>query len=195
MDNITNFNPNNYGFLFAGLLGRERLNPLGRGKPISDLYEELHSLTLEKAFFGSKIVDQDMANACFSGLWLLFNFLEESHTICQSIETITGSLWHGIMHRREGDFFNSKYWFRRVGEHPIFPDLQRVTKELASAIEPHPSISFLNTQSQWSPFNFVDLVEACLSNKSPHELLCRQIQQCEWELLFDFCYKKALGAS
>lgn len=193
MNNPTHFNPANYGPVFAGLLGKERLNPLGAGMPVSDVREELHSLTVEKAFAHTSVADADMAKACLAGIWLLFNYLEESHTISQSIETTTGSLWHGIMHRREGDFFNSKYWFRRVGEHPIFPDLQRTAKEMASAAEPHPSISFLKNQTKWNPFDFVDLVEACLSGKSPHELLCRQIQQCEWELLFDFSYQKAVG--
>ncbi len=193
MINPTNFNPANYGPVFAGLLGKERLNPLGRGTPVSDVREELNSLSLEDAFSHTKVVHADMANACLSGIWLLFNYLEESHTISQSIGTTTGSFWHGIMHRREGDFFNSKYWFRRVGEHPIFPELQRVVKELASAVDQHPSISFLINQSQWNPFDFVDLVEDCLSDKSPHELLCKQIQQCEWELLFDFSYQNGTG--
>jgi len=192
MNNPTHFNPANYGPVFAGLLGKERLSPLGRGTPISDVREELQALSVEKAFSHTPVKDDNMANACLSGIWLLFNYLEESHTVSQSIETTTGSFWHGIMHRREGDFFNSKYWFRGVGEHPIFPELQKVAKQLTSSIEPHPSVSFLNTHTQWQPFDFVDLVETCLANRSPHELLCKQIQQCEWELLFDFSYNKAI---
>lgn len=191
MNNPTHFNPANYGPVFAGLLGKERLSPLGRGTPISDVREELNALSIDKAFAHTQIVDRDMANACFAGIWLLFNYLEESHTISQSIEAPTGSFWHGIMHRREGDFFNSKYWFERVGEHPVFPQLKKIAGELAFAVESHPTVSFLNKQTRWNPFDFVDLVEARLANKSPHELLCKRIQQCEWELLFDFCYKKA----
>jgi hypothetical protein len=194
MNNPTHFNPVNYGPVLRGLLGKERLNPLGRGTPVSDVREELQVLSIEKAFAHTKIADGNMANACIAGIWLLFNYLEESHTISQSVETPAGSFWHGIMHRREGDFFNSKYWFRRVGDHPVFPELKKIAGELASAVDPHPTISFLNKQNQWNPFDFVDLVEACQSGNSPHELLCKQIQQCEWELLFDFSYRKATGS-
>lgn len=55
--------------------------------------------------------------ACRAGLWLLAGDLEASHRISQSDDSAEGSFWHGIMHRREGDFDNAKYWFRRVGAH------------------------------------------------------------------------------
>ena len=45
---------------------------------------------------------------CMSGLWLLAGDLDRSHTISQSIGSAEGSFWHAIMHRREGDFGNSK---------------------------------------------------------------------------------------
>src|SRR2546426_5983164 len=45
-----------------------------------------------------------------AGLWLYVDNLERSHTVSQGIETSTGSFWHGIMHRREGDFSNSHHW-------------------------------------------------------------------------------------
>ena len=48
-------------------------------------------------------------------VWLYVDDLERSHTISQSVESSIGSYVHGIMHRREGDFSNAKYWFRRAG--------------------------------------------------------------------------------
>lgn len=54
-----------------------------------------------------------------AGLWLYVDDLDRSHTVSQSIETKTGSYWHGIMHRREGDFSNSRYWHNRAAGHPL----------------------------------------------------------------------------
>ncbi len=61
-----------------------------------------------------------------AGLWLYVDDLDRSHTISQSILDATGSYWHGIMHRREGDFANSHHWMRRAASHPLIaavPDL------------------------------------------------------------------------
>jgi hypothetical protein len=49
--------------------------------------------------------------------------IERSHSISQNIENLEGSFLHGMMHRREGDFSNAKYWFRRVGNHPVIEQL------------------------------------------------------------------------
>jgi hypothetical protein len=60
----------------------------------------------------------DAASSLLSGLWLWHDFLDESHGISQSIHSATGSYWHAVMHRREGDFGNSKYWYARCKNHP-----------------------------------------------------------------------------
>ena len=53
-----------------------------------------------------------------AGLWLYVDELDRSHALSQEIHDATGSFWHGIMHRREGDFDNARYWMRRVRSHP-----------------------------------------------------------------------------
>lgn len=62
------------------------------------------------------------ASLC-AGLWLYVDDLDRSHTISQGMPSATGSYWHGIMHRREGDFGNSHYWFHRVGNHPAMANI------------------------------------------------------------------------
>ena len=104
--------------------------------------------------------------ACLAGLYLLYDCLDESHTISQSIETPTGGYWHGIMHRREPDYGNAKYWFRRVGDHPVYAPLAIAARELASAERPDPAAEFLIEQAAWDPFRFVDLSAAAQASSA-----------------------------
>src|SRR5262245_19277607 len=115
---MSKFDPNTYGPAFAPLLAIDRRRPLDAGQPNSSARAALQKLSVKTAFTKPP-ADADMAACCLSGVWLLHDFLDESHTISQSIDTPTGSYWHAIMHRREGDFSNAKYWFRRVGDHPV----------------------------------------------------------------------------
>ena len=102
--------------------------------------------------------DADMAACCHSALWLRHNFLDQSHRLSQKIGTTEGSYWHGLMHRREGDFGNSKYWFRRVGDHPVFAQVAAALPELMTDETPARARSLANTP--WDPATFIDLCEA-----------------------------------
>jgi hypothetical protein len=187
------FDPKAYGSTIAAILEPRRLNELGPGKPNEALRPGLREFSLEKSLIAEGVCDWDMAAACWAGLWLYHDFLDESHEISQTIKSTTGSYWHGLMHRREPDFDNARYWFHRVGVHEIFPRVHARARELASTAERDPSTDFLFEQSTWDAFKFVDLCQACVINRSPCDLLCRQIQQAEWEFLFDYCYRKAVG--
>jgi hypothetical protein len=102
------------------LLDDSRLNELGPGSPNFAVKPLLQELARE---LPKKAMDPDFAAACLAGLWLLHDFQDESHAISQDLDTLEGSYWHGILHRREPDYGNAKYWFRRVPGHPIFAAL------------------------------------------------------------------------
>lgn len=101
--------------------------------------------------------------ALAAGLWLYVDQLDASHAISQQIDDSTGSFWHGIMHRREGDFSNSHYWFRKAGHHPAMAQIQ-----------------------DYDPHAFVDAVEAAHTRgQTPADLL--DMQRREWLSLFQWC--------
>lgn len=187
---MTSFNPASYAPAVAELLQEPWVPPLDAGMANQEVHTRLEALSRNDVFAPHRVRDNGMADACRAGLWLYHNFLEESHRISQELHTPTGSYWHALMHRREPDFDNSKYWFRRVGAHPVFETLRRDASELAA--DAPPAAAFLRTQSAWDPYAFVDLCAASLVGRAPCEDLCRQIQKREWELLFDWCYRQAV---
>jgi hypothetical protein len=182
-----------YGPVFARLI-TDRLSALGPGSPNLAVRPQLTALTADTAFAGKRIADEDAARCCLSAVWLWHDFLDESHTISQEIDTIDGSYWHGIMHRREPDYGNAKYWFRRVPQHPIFEPLTAAARELSAQASLDAPASFLAQQPKWDPFRFVDLCEAIARGRSTAERSAREIARVEWQLLFDHCYRQAVGA-
>ena len=188
------FNPSSYGPAVATLLEGAKCNELGPGTPDDALRSSLKGLTPETIAAPHPLQDKDMALACIAGLWLRRDFLDESHRVSQDIENPTGSYWHGIMHRREGDFGNAKYWFRRVGKHPVFEPLAIAASQLAAEAQAHPTAGYLVEQKDWDPLAFVDLCQRALDGNSPVGKLCMMVQRREWELLFDDCYRRAIGA-
>lgn len=94
-----------------------------------------------------------------AGVWLYVDDLDRSHQISQSLDTPTGAFLHAIMHRREGDFWNSKYWYRRAQGHPAMTG---------------------------DPFSFVDEVERRHTG-NPEDLVSLQRQ--EWHTLMEWCLR------
>lgn len=176
------------------LLAEGRLPPLGPGTPNDKVRARLEELTIESLFAPERIHNADFAQCCLSGLWLHHDFLEPSHQLSQEIETASGRYWHGLMHRREPDFGNAKYWFRRVGKHPVFTALHQAAQDMARREEVSGQAAWLTAQAAWDPFAFLDLCEAAYEGRVDWELLCRHIQDHEWGLLFDYCYRRAVGS-
>jgi hypothetical protein len=189
---MARFDPANYAATVAALIGEQRLMALDAGAPNRPAFDQLRALDPVRLLDGQEMRDRDMAQGCLAGLWLYHDFLDESHRISQALHGREGSYWHGIMHRREGDFANAKYWFRRVGRHPIHEALKRRARAIAA--EAAAEVAFLRSRATWDPYAFVDLCEAACAGQSDAAGLCRKIQEQEWQLLFDFCYRRAASS-
>jgi len=96
-----------------------------------------------------------------AGLWLYVDDLERSHATSQTLPDPTGAFWHGIMHRRDGDFSNSRYWMRRAASHPLIAGGPRL-----------------------DPGRLVDAVERSRGDDTA-DLIARQ--RAEWQSLFEWC--------
>src|SRR5262245_4732963 len=100
---MASFDPRAYGPTFAPLLDFDRRRQLDAARPDARAAAALKKLSIEMAFAhaesefgGQQPDDRDMAACCVAGVWLLHDYLDESHTISQGIDTTSGSFWHGI---------------------------------------------------------------------------------------------------
>ena len=166
----------------AALLAVPRVPPLGPGTPDPAAATVLRALDPLTAF--GPVADPDAARACLAGLWLLFDHLDESHAISQELHTPEGSAWHAVMHRREPDAFNSKYWWRKVGPHPVFRELA----DAAADLRP------LGMGPAWEPARFVDLCERHRGTGTAAEDTLKRAARREWDVMFGWCLRTATAS-
>ncbi len=185
------FDAASFSPVVAELLSDLPAASLGPGKSNGKVRDRLERLQVQDLAGPRAIADERMAQACLSGLWLRHNYLDESHELSQNIHTTEGSFWHAIMHRREPDFGNSKYWWRRVGRHAVFTPLAAEAARIAAASKLSEAKS-LAVGGSWDPDEFVNLCEQSQDRADQRLIeLCLQIQQREWELLFEHCFRHA----
>jgi hypothetical protein len=166
------------------------LRPAEPGREWGWLRDRIERLDLQTLL--SRIRSEDDATAFRAGLLQMNDFLDASHEHSQSIEgegrNRAGDYWHAVMHRREPDYSNAKYWFRRVGSHPIFVELasraaallgafQQVSREWRGRLLPG---------GRFDPVAFVDLCQACPNSETDDlSRFARRLQWIEMQLLLE----------
>jgi hypothetical protein len=116
-----------------------------------------------------------MSESLKAGLYLYCACWDEAHTTADAVEDPDGYFWHAIVHRQEPDPGNSAYWFRKTGDHPIFPKL---AEEAA--------VCGYRSSRTWDPFHFIEFCDAAGTGSS-QKLVAMKVQLVEWQLLFDHC--------
>ena len=139
--------------------------------PLNDSGQDRATVSAIQAWLKSQ---PNISETCLAGLWLLAGDLDGSHALSQKIETMDGSYWHGIMHRREGDYYNAQYWMRRTSRHPVTEELQRRATEYRDAV------------------SFVDYVEKAVTRDQSLKAAAQRVQWLEWQLLFAHGYSSVL---
>ncbi|MEM9702035.1 MAG: hypothetical protein AAF907_06290 [Planctomycetota bacterium] len=107
-----------------------------------------------------------------AGLLLLHGDLDHAHRLVQSFEgDRDADAWHALVHRLEGDYGNSGYWWSRVGDHPFFNCL---AKE--------------HYVRRWDPQAFTERYRTVLRNGTDEERsLVKATQAAEFALLLRHC--------
>lgn len=181
------FDPAKYGAEVARILALDgngnRLLPLRCG-PCSS--EEARTRLIqhkpESLFPGSEEPEAAMA-----GLLLYFSCFEEAHELANNCSTSEGYLWHAILHRLEGDYGNSAYWFRKARPHAMHEDLSEAAAKILMNYR-HAEFRV----GRWDPFAFLSFCERARAQPgSNHEKAALEIQRAEWQILFDYCARPA----
>src|SRR3954451_20612071 len=177
------FDPSCYGTDVAEILGVDgggrRPFPLVLDHPPSPaIVSRLEAVSPANLFAGSPAPE-----AALAGLWLYFGAFDQAHRIAQDIPGQDGSYWHGILHRHEPDAANAGYWFRKVGTHPLFPELRSAA---AGILGSQTGSGRFVLGSRWDPFAFIDFYENARlqsPDSAAHQTVAA-IALAEWQLLF-----------
>lgn len=122
-----------------------------------------------------------------AGLFYFHNALDDAHRIVQEEKAAgdAAAYWHAMIHRRERDFDNARYWLRRAGEQPSFAEMH------ARAADASPNMA---RQMGWDPFLFVTLAEQLRFGADELRAEVVGLGRVEFEVFFDYCFRRATAA-
>ncbi len=121
-----------------------------------------------------------MVRAC---LFYAADALDAAHRIFQDEKSDLGSYGHGMMHRREADFDNARYWFRRAGQQPFFKKLHREAAECSPLMSRQPS---------WDPYLFTGECEQARFGAVEKQAELANLQRAEFDVVLDYCWRGAV---
>ncbi|HEX4086068.1 MAG TPA: hypothetical protein VHY22_14230 [Chthoniobacteraceae bacterium] len=142
----------------------------------------IREATDEELTGGAVMANADYPRLIRAGLFYAHDALGESHRIVQEMSSAPASYWHGMMHRREGDFDNARYWFRRTGRLALFPEMHAE----AARISP-----LMARQLDWDPYALVGQCEQARFGGDVAQKELVALQRIEFWVMFNHLWRGA----
>lgn len=116
-----------------------------------------------------------------AGLWLYVDELDPAHAAAQDLDTPTGAFWHAVVHRREGDFDNACYWYRKAAGHPAMDRMDLTGGGAGSG----------TGVAAYDAETFVRGVQNAHGRGDNNDPALQSLQNKEWKALFGWCLTDA----
>ncbi len=132
-----------------------------------------------------------MVDCCRAGLLLWNDDLASAHPLVQELPGETAAFWHAVVHRREGDYSNARYWWNRTGDHPAF---EPILDMVLHRVPDFPFIDELRAERRWLPLEFNAACQNfALDGRFETEL--RATQRLEIRGLLEWCAAQVRAAT
>jgi hypothetical protein len=159
-----------------------RLRPTEPGSP--DALRRIREAKEDELTGSAVLADATYPRLIRAALLYAYDGIDESHHIVQELASGQASYWHGMLHRREGDFENARYWFRRTGRLGVFPEMHA----RAAAVSP-----LMGRQMDWDPYVLVGQCEQARFGGDVDRKELVALQRIEFEVMFDFLWRDAFA--
>ena len=135
---------------------RDYLDPLTNTLPVDQAMRELLPKSAGGAGFYREALDRVIDLTADQPLLraaahIYCDDLAGAHEIVQDMEGMEAAYIHGIIHRREGDFWNANYWFRRADFLPqvLLTNPVALTADYEDRGALNPDDLIKRTQDEW----------------------------------------------
>ncbi|MCY2974148.1 MAG: hypothetical protein NTW52_05715 [Planctomycetota bacterium] len=156
-------------------------------------------VAVEKSVFEGSLRDLLMQHPDLVGseteavLWLRLGLIDRAHDIVQDGKRGTAAFLHAIVHRLEGDYWNSKYWIRQVRDESL---LEAIGGEIIQSLDDpsHMELALKLKLISSSEFQFNAFVDTCANlTKAASSLdgsmsMVQRIVQSEWHAIARRCW-------
>lgn len=120
-----------------------------------------------------------------AALWLRLGLIDRAHDIVQDGKRGTAAFLHAIVHRLEGDYWNSKYWIGQVRDSAL---LESIGGDIIQSLDApsHMELAIKMKLISSNEFQFDAFVDACAnftkesSKSETTNSMLQRIVQAEW---------------